>query len=162
MYVYKDGIADIEKDSQEDGFMTEKETGARSLVVLEEPGKLEQKQVFIDLRAKGWSYSRIARKLKVSKTTLANWSIDLEGEIASLRAIELESLYEKYYLTKETRIKLLGGQLKDIQEELKKRKLETVSTDKLLDLELKIYQALQAEYVEVRPLSDLEIEELRS
>jgi hypothetical protein len=76
--------------------------------------------------------------------------------------MELEALYEKYYLTKEARIKLLGGQLKEIQEELKARKLDSVSTDKLLELELKIYQALQSEYVEVRPLSDQEIEELRA
>jgi transcriptional regulator with XRE-family HTH domain len=142
--------------------MVDTETGIRTLTVIEEPGKLELKSQFIDLRAKGWSYSRIARKLKVSKNTLANWSSELEGEIASLKAMELEALYEKYYLTKEARIKLLGGQLKEIQEELKARKLDSVSTDKLLELELKIYQALQSEYVEVRPLSDQEIEELRA
>lgn len=131
-----------------------------SVQVYEEPGKLELKSQFMDLRAKGWSYVRISRKLKVSKSTLANWSTELEGEIASLKAIELEALYEKYYLTKEARIKLLGDQLKAIQAELKTRKLEAVSTDKLLELELKIYQALQEEYVEVRPLTDQEIEVL--
>jgi orotate phosphoribosyltransferase-like protein len=128
--------------------------------VYEEPGKMELKSQFIDLRAKGLSFQKISRRLKVSKSTLANWSVELEGEIASLRAMELEALYEKYYLTKEARIKLLGEQLKDIQTELKARKLEYVSTDKLLDLELKVYQILQEEYVEVRPLSDQEIEAL--
>lgn len=131
-----------------------------SVQVYEEPGKLELKSQFMDLRAIGWSYVRISRKLKVSKSTLANWSTELEGEIASLKAMELEALYEKYYLTKESRIKLLGDQLKAIQAELKTRKLEAVSTDKLLELELKIYQALQEEYVEVRPLTDQEIEVL--
>lgn len=130
----------------------------RVLAVYEEPGKLEQKALFIELRAKGWSYVRIARKLKVSKTTLSSWASELEGEIASLRAMELEALYERYYLAKESRIKLLGEQLKAIQEELKTRKLESVSTDKLLEMQLKVYQALQAEYVEVRPLSGQEME----
>jgi len=42
-----------------------------SLSVLEEdPGKQELKFQFIELRAKGWSYARISRKLKVSKSTL--------------------------------------------------------------------------------------------
>lgn len=128
-----------------------------SVQVYEEPGKLELKSQFIELRSKGYSFQKIARRLKVSKSTLANWSAELEGEISSLRAMELEALYERYFLTKEARIKLLGEQLKAIQAELKTRKLDTVSTDKLLDLELKVYQVLQEEYVEVRPLSDQEI-----
>lgn len=127
----------------------------------EEPGKLELKAQFIELRAKGWSYVRIARKLQVSKATLSNWREELEGEIASLRAMELEALYERYFLAKEGRIKLLGEQLKAIQAELKTRKLEEVSTDKLLELLLKVYQALKEEYTETRPLSSQEIHDLK-
>ncbi len=132
-----------------------------ALTVLEEPGKLELKAQFVELRAKGWSYVRISRKLKVSKSTLSNWRAELEAEIASLRAMELEALYEKYFLAKEGRIKLLGETLKAIQAELKTRKLEDVSTDKLLELQLKVYQALKEEHTEARPLSDQEIQALR-
>lgn len=131
------------------------------LTTCKEEGRLELKDQFISLRAKGLSYAKIARKIKVSKSTLANWSSELEGEIASLRAMELEALYEKYYLVKEGRIKLLGDQLKDIQAELKTRKLDQVSTDKLLELELKVFQALKEEYVEQRPLSEQEIYRLK-
>lgn len=131
------------------------------ITVYEDPGRLELKSDFIELRAKGWSYSRIAKKLKVSRSTLANWTAELEGEIASLKAMELEALYERYYLTKEGRIKLLGDQLKDIQAELKKRKLDRVSTEKLMELELKVFQSLKEEYTESRPLSDQEIQELK-
>ena len=156
-YVRKDGIADIENTSQEQSLTVREEARIRPLAEAGEAGKLETKSQFIELRAKGWSYVKIARKLKVSKNTLANWGAELEGEIASLKAMELEALYEKSYMTKEARIKLLGAQLKGIQDELKKRGLEDVSTDKLLDMELKLYQALQAEYVEARPLTDAEI-----
>ena len=131
-----------------------------SLLIMEQPGKLELKSDFVELRAKGWSYARIARKLKVSKTTLANWGSELEAEIASLKAMELEALYERYFLAKEGRIKLLGEQLKALQEELKSRDLKEVPTDKLLDLMLKIYQALKEEYTEARPLSQAEIQAL--
>jgi len=156
-YVCKDGIADIEVSGGEHGLIRQEEAGSRPLAEAGEAGKVEIKSQFIELRAKGWSYVKIARKLKVSKNTLANWGAELEGEIASLKAMELEALYEKSYMTKEARIRLLGSQLKEIQDELKKRGLEDVSTEKLLDMELKLYQALQAEYVEARPLTDAEI-----
>ena len=130
-------------------------------ILLDTPGRHELKTQFIELRAKGLSYQKISKRLKVSKSTLANWSAELEGEIASLRAMELEALYERYYLTKESRIRLLGDQLKEIQAELKKRKLEHIPTDRLMELELKILQALQEEYVEVSPLTEREIQALR-
>lgn len=156
-YVHKEGITDIDKEGKEGSLVLREEASIRPLSQDGEAGKLELKSQFIELRAKGWSYVKISRKLKVSKNTLANWGAELEGEIASLKAMELEALYEKSYMTKEARIKLLGAQLKGIQDELKKRGLEDVSTDKLLDMELKLYQALQAEYVEARPLTDAEI-----
>ena len=134
---------------------------SRALTIQEEGGREELKAQFIELRAKGLSYQKIAKRLKVSKSTLANWSAELEGEIASLRAMELEALYERYYLTKEARIKLLGDQLRAIQAELKTRSLDQVSTEKLLEMELKMLQTIQEEHVEVRPLSDYERSVLR-
>jgi len=69
------------------------DTDTRAIVLQEDTGRLELKDQFIELRAKGLSYQKISRRLKVSKSTLANWSTELEGEIASLRAMELEALY---------------------------------------------------------------------
>ncbi|GAJ18914.1 unnamed protein product, partial [marine sediment metagenome] len=81
-------------------------------------GKEEQKSRFIHLRAKGNSFAKIAKELKVSKSTLSNWSQELEEQIAQAKALELEALQEEYYLLKEGRIRLLGDQIKAIQEEL--------------------------------------------
>jgi len=157
-YVCKDGIADIELSSQEHGLTVREETRIRPLAEAGDAGKLEVKAQFIELRAKGWSYLKISRRLKVSKNTLASWGAELDGDIASLKAIEMEALHEKYFMTKEARIHLLGEQLKEIKAELKRRGLEDVSTEKLLEMELKWYQALQAEYVETRPLTEGEME----
>ena len=159
-YVRKDGIADIENLNRKDALITQEEAVSRPLALAGDAGKLEVKSQFIELRAKGWSYLKIARKLKVSKNTLASWGAELDGDIASLRAVEMEALHEKYFMTKEARIQLLGEQLKEIKAELKRRGLEAVSTEKLLEMELKWYQALQAEYVETRPLTEGEIEVL--
>lgn len=157
-YVRKDGIADIELEEKNKALTVKGETGIRPLSEAGEAGKAEVKSQFVELRAKGWSYVKIARRLKVSKNTLTNWGAELEGEIASLKALEMEALHEKYFMNKEARIRLLGEQLKEIKDELKRRGLETVSTDRLLEMELKLYQALQAEYVETRPLTEEEME----
>ena len=157
-YVRKDGIADIQLEEKNKALTVKEETGIRPLSEAGEAGKLELKSQFVELRAKGWSYVKISRRLKVSKNTLTNWGAELEGEIASLKAMEMEALHEKYFMNKESRIRLLGEQLKEIKDELKRRGLDDVSTDRLLEMELKLYQALQAEYVETRPLTEEEME----
>ena len=157
-HVRKDGIADIESEEKNKALTVKEETGIRPLSEAGEAGKLELKSQFVELRAKGWSYVKISGRLKVSKNTLTSWGAELEGEIASLKAMEMEALHEKYFMNKESRIRLLGEQLKEIKDELKRRGLETVSTDRLLEMELKLYQALQAEYVETRPLTEEEME----
>ena len=115
----------------------------------ERPGKEEQKRRFIELRAKGHGYARIAEELGVSKGTLANWNTELETEIARAKAVELEALQEEFYLLKEGRIRFLGEQLKAIQTEIGSRDLSKVSTGKLLELLLRFFAELKGEYVEV-------------
>ena len=119
---------------------------------LEQPGKMEIKEEFVQLRAKGWSYTRIARKLKVSKSTLSNWRGELEEEIASLKAMELEALQERYWMAKEGKIKLLGETLKAIQKEIKDRDkaLADVPTEKLLELQCYGPSCLAAKLLAIR------------
>lgn len=126
-----------------------------------ELSKQEKKVRFIELKAKGESYNTIAKKLKVSKGTLSNWNRELEGEIARHRAMELESLYEQYYMTKEGRIKLLGDMMKKLRAEALSRDMSEMPTDKVFQLLLKYESALQDEHVPIRPLSDEEIGSLK-
>lgn len=132
-----------------------------SLLPADEVGKTELKHEFIELRAKGYSYRKIAKKLAVSIGTLSSWRHELEGEISTLMAEELDALYERYYMTKQQKITQLGRQLRAIQQELRDRDFSNIPTDKLLDMELKLYEALEAEKTELRPLSSQEIEELK-
>jgi len=110
-------------------------------------GKGEQKSLFIHLRAKGLSYAKIAKELKVSTSTLTNWNQELQEEISQAKAMELEALQEEYFILKEGRIKLLGDQLKAIQEEISGRDLSKVSTERLMDLQLRYFGELKTEYV---------------
>jgi len=108
------------------------------------------KESFVELRAKGLSYDKIAVELKVSRQTLITWSKELTTEIGNLRAIETDALYEKCFVGARERISLLAGQLEKVRDELMKRDLSTVPTEKLLDAMLKYSSALRDEYV---PLS---------
>jgi len=109
---------------------------------------LKVKERFIELRAKGWSFDKIAKELGKAKQTLIDWSKELEDEIANLKAMELEALYESYYLLKENRLQTFGAMLTKIKEEALKRDLSDVPTDKLLDLLLKYENQIRDEVIE--------------
>ena len=122
---------------------------------------LDVKQRFIELRAKGWSFDKIAKELGKAKQTLLDWSKDLDLEIAQAKAIELETIYESYSLYKEARLKMIGGILSKIKEELDQRDLSDVPTDKLLDLLLTYEGVLKEMIVEPIFLSSKEMVEER-
>ncbi len=116
------------------------------------------KQQFIELRAKGYSFDKIASKLGKAKQTLINWSKDLQDEIANQKALELEEIYTKYKLHKENRIETFGEMLSKIKEELTNRDLSDIPTDKLLDIFLKYEKQLKEEDLELSYKSQDEIE----
>lgn len=126
------------------------------------PGKNELKARFIEMRATGLSIRAIARDLQLSPQTLSNWQVELEEEIARLKAIELEALYEEYHLLKTHRLRKLGAQLGILESEISKRDLSDVSTEKLLELQIKYFDELRKEYVEPQYLSGGQIIDLRS
>jgi hypothetical protein len=106
------------------------------------------KQKFIELRAQGYSYDKIATKLKKSKQALIDWNNEYKEEIANRKALELEALQEQFFLLKEHRLRAFGETLQKIKKEIDKRTLKDVSTDKLLDLYTKYYLLLKEEIVE--------------
>lgn len=124
--------------------------------------KIEQKEKFIELRAKGYSFDKIAKELGRAKQTLIDWSKELEEEIANLKALELDALYEKYYLHKETRLQTFGELLSKIKKEVDSRSLSDVSTEKLLDLYLKYLSLAKEEVVDPVFKSSKEVEDERA
>lgn len=120
-------------------------------VKAEPRGKAELKQELILLRAKGLSFEKCAKRLGLSHTTCWTWAKELEQEISQARAVELEALQEQYYLAKEGRLKMLGALLKRLQAALRARDFAEVSDDRLLELLLKVWAELKAEYVPTGP-----------
>jgi hypothetical protein len=119
----------------------------------------EVKHRFIELRALGKSYAAICKELQITKRTAVDWGRQLEQEIARLKAIELEGLYESYGLQKEARIKALGGMLQRMEQELAQRDLTKVNTGRLLELYLTYHQQAALDTQEFRFISTQEEEE---
>ncbi len=126
-----------------------------------EKGRTEKQAELIELRAKGKSYRDIAKELRIAKSTVASWCQELEGEIASAKAMELEALYKKYHLQHEGRIKLLGEFVGRMRKELLSRDLSEVPTKKLYDLFLKYAAELKEERLDIRALSVNELSALK-
>jgi len=118
----------------------------------------EKKEKFIQLRAKGYSFDKIAKKLQMSKQTLIDWNKELEEEISNFKAMELELLYEKYYLTREQRLQTFGQMLSRLKDEIDIRELSEIPTDKLLDLWLKYNDKVKDELIEPKFLDSNEME----
>ncbi len=122
---------------------------------------IPDKEKFIELRAKGWSFDKIAKETGKAKQTLIDWSKELQDEIGNRKALELEALYESYYLMRENRLQTFGAMLTKIKEEVERRDLSDVPTDKLLDLLLKYNSQVKEEIVEPIYKSSQEIKEER-
>jgi IS30 family transposase len=122
---------------------------------------LDTKERFIELRAKGWSFDKIAKELGKAKQTLIDWSKELQDEIANRKALELEALYESYYLLKENRLQTFGAMLSKIKKEVESRDFSDVPTEKLLELLLKYNSLVKEEIIEPNFKSSEEMREER-
>ena len=118
---------------------------------------VEDKQRFVELRAKGLSFERIAEELKVSKPTLIKWSEELFHEVQEAEFYELENLLENYKLMRKQRFenycKILSSALAELASRAAAGKLQEVPTEKLLNmaeqLEKRIQQETKQELVSV-------------
>jgi hypothetical protein len=88
-------------------------------------------QRFIELRAQGWSFARIATELQVSKPTLIGWSRKHQYQINNLKAIELEALGERWLANVTDRVNGLSEQLRQVETELARRSVGDLTTPQL-------------------------------
>ena len=111
----------------------------------------EKKEQFLALRIKGETFLKISEQLQVSKQTLINWSKEdeISDQLRIARAIKYQSLVKQFEANKEERLKYFLKLQRNIKNELLKRDLSEIPTDKLLKMNLqveeKIYDLLPAQ-----------------
>lgn len=103
---------------------------------------------FIELRARGLSFDKIAEETGTSKPTLLKWSNTYGRELEQAQYFELHSLLAQYGLLKQQRVESVSILLQAVMEEMKKRAemdLSRLPTDKLFTLFLSLEGRLKEE-----------------
>jgi len=98
--------------------------------------ELAKKQEFIELRAQGWSYSKIADKIRVSKPVLIKWCKELTDQVSEHSRAVAEDMAKNLQAGRLEQIKFYAEQRNRIHKEIAKRNLKDVPTEKLFQLSL--------------------------
>lgn len=100
-------------------------------------------QRFIELRAAGWTFARLTTELSVSKPTLIAWSRKHRFQIHNLKAIEMETLSQKWLASVTDRVNQLGVQLQAVDALLKQRDLSQLTTPQLFALSRQLREEIE-------------------
>lgn len=120
----------------------------------------EQRLKFIELRSEGKSIEDISAKLNISIDEAIELSETIKPEdLANFKAIAIDKIQSNYFVSKAKRIEIFGEQLIAIRNELLKRKLSDVPTEKLLNMFLKYGEILKNDEVKIE-LKRVEVDEL--
>ena len=110
---------------------------------------LEQVGKFVELRARGYSYDKIAEETGISKPTLLKWSTDYSRELKEAEHFEMNSLLSQYGVLRQSRVEAFSSMLGKALQELKKRAEQNdyseIPTDKLLKLKLELERRVERE-----------------
>lgn len=109
--------------------------------------KVEQQESFIELRAQGLSYEKIAEQLEISKTTALKLGHDFEEEVKRLQFMHLEAMAEQYKLVKTARIAGIAKLLEQVDTALQSADFGKMAPEKLVLLKLKLQDRLLQELV---------------
>jgi hypothetical protein len=110
----------------------------------------ETVQKFIELRAQGWSFVRIAAELGVAKSTLTEWSRKFRFEIHNRRALVLDDLQDRILGTVQSRVACLAEKLGKVENELRQRDLKELTTSQLYSLGASLRRQIERETGPIR------------
>jgi hypothetical protein len=122
----------------------------------------ETQQKFVERRAQGWTYARIASELDVAKSTLIEWSRKFRFELQNRRALELDELQERLLGSRQARAARFAERLALVESELSQRTLADVSTARLYSLSEQLRRQIERETTDgvfVSPVKDIPSDE---
>lgn len=93
-----------------------------------------QKQKFISLRAEGFSFDEISKRIKISKPTLIKWGKEFENEIREIRKIADEMFIFEEKIKRNNRAKRIRIELEKAYRALEKTKYDKLSKKEIIHL----------------------------
>ena len=121
----------------------------------------EDREKFIELRARGFGYTYIAKELGISKSTCFEWNKEMRYRVDEARDARLLDLYEQYNITKESRIKQLYKILEKIDNAVDAADFTSLSVKDLLEIRTKYAALLVAECPDAEPAESLDSQLMR-
>lgn len=122
---------------------------------------IEEKTRFIQLRAQGLSYDKIAEEMQVSKPTLLKFQAELNDQVKKQQYFELENLLEQYSIMRRDRFeihsRLLNAVFQELESKVAEEELSELSIPELLKLAEKLESRLSQETE--KPLLKVELPE---
>ena len=108
---------------------------------------MEEVEKFIELRARGHSFQKIAEEIQVSKPVLLKWERENEARLVEARGLELQAILEKNNVMRLSRSEAFSSLLHSALEEVQKRgeSLKELSTEKLVSLVLTLEKRVAGE-----------------
>jgi hypothetical protein len=98
---------------------------------------------FLNLRAQGWSFARIADHLHISKPTLIQWSYKRQSELAATKAGQGCSVQAAAQASHELQLEHFALFLTTLHQKLIKRTLRSFSNEELDTLADEIEQQVE-------------------
>ena len=109
----------------------------------------EDVERFIELRARGLSFDKIAQETGTSKPTLLKWASQYRQELEQAQYFELQGILAQYGIMRRARVEAVSETLKMALTELRARaqagNFGDLPTDKLLKLVLMLETRLERE-----------------
>lgn len=110
----------------------------------------------VELRAGGKTYKEIAEELGTDIQQAIDMASDESDKIATLRAVKMEALFQEERINQTGRIERLSALQARLKEELDRRDLSDIPTDKLITLYLKTSETIKGEVYTPKILSSTE------
>ncbi len=110
-----------------------------------------KKQKFVTMRIEGQSFEAISKSLSINKSHLVEWNKETETRTAINEglAIQLNDTVRTLEMGKQARLKAMLKTYKKVIEEIEKRDLSDVSTEKLIQLSVLLNQKINDQNISV-------------
>ena len=112
---------------------------------MEQMSTMQKRRRFVELRARGVSYRKIAEEINVAKSTLVRWSRLFAVEVKNLEKMEREAFEDEYLISRQHRVKVYAMQLNSVAEELLSRDLRDVPTHRLFEIQSLLSKKLKSQ-----------------
>jgi hypothetical protein len=105
------------------------------------------KDKFIELRAAGWSYTRIAEELNIDRKTVFRWNQQFGARMENLRQLQLEDLQQRLMGSQQQRFSDLVEEYQRYRNALKARNPDRIPQHTLFHITSRLRDRIEKQMI---------------